>query len=321
MRKVFAVGAVAAAVAAAFFAARAAAIIGGTADTTHTGVGYAVFYDTNRVPLWRCTAELVSSRVMLTAGHCAGRYDNDTGFHRPVVAQVWFDDTVPAASGGYPDAGGVSCSGYTGWPCTGGDAIGLPVAHPQYVGSRAVGTENDIGVIVLAREIQNRQILDLAKLHTLDNSDPGDVFTVVGYGNQSQTPPPVDTRQRAQGAVKLIRVESKPNATYPDDEPGWADFTNYVKPGTPSAAACNGDSGGPVLDANGDIVAVIALVDADPADSPVGDGFCQGVAFHFRTDTPTAKKFLAKFGVKIGGNDNRDDGSGRKRGQDLTGRD
>lgn len=58
----------------------------------HPYVGLVVFYDENKVPLWRCTDALVSPTIFLTAGHCAG-YDPELGL-APSYAQVWFD-SVP----------------------------------------------------------------------------------------------------------------------------------------------------------------------------------------------------------------------------------
>jgi hypothetical protein len=305
MKRFLAVGAVVAAAAAALFVGRADAILFGTPDgNAHKGVGYAVFYDATGAPLWRCTGSLVSTRVLLTAGHCAGRYDNSTGFHTPVLAQVWFDKQIQA-NGNYPGTG--SCLGYRGWPCSGGDSYGVPVAHPDYVGSTADGTVNDIGVVVLVRPMKAKDVLPLAPVGTLETIAPRSAMTIVGYGTQTPTPPPVDQRQRMQGTIHFLRTE---DGTQPDDDPAFADFTNFQAAGS---AACHGDSGGPVLDADGEIVAVMALVAGDL------DGYCQGLAYHYRTDTADSQQFLARFGVRVGGNGGDDGHHGHrgKHGHDL----
>jgi V8-like Glu-specific endopeptidase len=284
MRRVLAIAAVAATVVASVFVGRAAAVIGGTPDgNAHKGVGYIVFYDKTFTPLWRCTGSLVSTRVLLTAGHCAGTYDStaDGEFHTPVLAQVWFDKDIKN-QGNY--AGG-TCLGVKGWPCSGGDAMGIPKAIESYVGSVEDGTSHDLGVVSLLSAQNKNDVLPLAPLGKLAATTPGSLMTIVGYGLQTYSGP---DRQRMQGTVKFLRVE---DGTVEDDELYFADFTNDA----PGAAACNGDSGGPVLNAQGQIVAVMSLVDGSD------DGGCLGGAYHYRTDTNEAKQFLARYGVQLSG--------------------
>jgi V8-like Glu-specific endopeptidase len=287
MKRVLALGVLAAAVVAASFVARADAVIGGTPDgNAHKGVGYVVFYDKTMTPLWRCTGSLVSTRVVLTAGHCAGTYDNASGVHTPVLAQVWFDKEIKN-QGNY--AGG-SCLGVKGWPCSGGDSLGIPKAIESYVGSTADGSSHDLGVVTLLKAQNRNDVLPLAPLGKLAQTPEGSLMTIVGYGLQDYSG---TERQRVQGTVKFLRVE---DGTAEDDELYFADFTNDA----PGAAACNGDSGGPVLNAQGQIVAVMSLVDGST------DGVCLGGAYHYRTDTTEAKLFLARFGVGLFGT-GRDD--------------
>ena len=287
MKRVLALGVLAAAVLAAVVAGRADAVIGGTPDgNAHKGVGYVVFYDKTMTPLWRCTGSLVSTRVVLTAGHCAGTYDNASGVHTPVLAQVWFDKEIKSP-GNY--AGG-SCLGVKGWPCSGGDSFGIPKAIETYVGSTADGSSHDLGVVTLLSAQNKNDVLPLAPLGKLADTPQGSPMTIVGYGLQDYAG---TERQRVQGTVEFLRVE---DGTVADDELYFADFTNDA----PGAAACNGDSGGPVLNAQGQIVAVMSLVDG------ATDGACLGGAYHYRTDTTEAKAFLARFGVGLAGS-GRDD--------------
>ncbi len=310
MKRAFTLAALLAVVAAALLVARADAILFGAPDgNDHKGVGYVVFYDAGYTPIWRCTGSLVSTRVLLTAGHCAGRFFNASGAHTPVLAQVWFDHK-PIKAGDWTGSG--SCAGFKGWPCTGGDSYGAPIPHPDY---RAIelspGTEDivhDLGVVLLAKQQNKNAVLPLADVGTLDRTPPRTTFTVVGFGTQSVVPPPVDQRQRLRGSIGFYGID-------PDDA-SFADFTNDQAHGS---AVCVGDSGAPVLSSDGAIVAVVSLIDTSPNDSPYGDGFCQGIGFHYRTDTVEARDFLAAYGVGVGGDDaGHGHHGGGKQGRDVN---
>jgi hypothetical protein len=300
MKRFIAVCALVLATASAVFAARAGAILYGSADgTAHPAVAYVVFYDSANVPLWRCSATLVTPTVLLTAGHCAGTYFNSTGEHTPARAQAFFSST-PIPSGDYPTAGGVPCTGFTGFPCTGG-IVGAPVAYDKYKAKlRKDGTTDisgDLGAVVLAAPVTGVRPVAIAPVGTLQAAPVGSTFTIVGYGTQSTSPPPVDQRERRNGTVEFMGI---------DKEKTFADFTNDAAKG---AAACFGDSGGPVLNGAGAIVAVISLVD-----SPT---FCDGVAYHYRVDTVKAQQFLAQFGVPVTPGKGSEPAPGSKSGRDL----
>ena len=72
----------------------------------HPYVGLVAFYDSNKVPMWRCTGALIASDVVLNAGHCTGE-DPELG-HGPSYAQIWFASGPIATATGWTS--GTSCN-------------------------------------------------------------------------------------------------------------------------------------------------------------------------------------------------------------------
>ena len=58
-------------------------------DFAHPFVGLVAFYDANGEFMWRCTGELLSETVVLTAGHCTDKTPDADG---KVInnARIWF---------------------------------------------------------------------------------------------------------------------------------------------------------------------------------------------------------------------------------------
>jgi hypothetical protein len=264
----------------AFLTVSAGAVLGGTADgDDHPYVGMAMFYS-HGVPVWRCSGTLVSAGVYVTAGHCTG-LDPDTGA-TPDHAELWFG-AGPIPRGNYP-GGGVSCAGYTGYPCT-GDIGGTPHSHPGWNGLLTLPDTHDTGVVVLdGRGWELAEYATLAPRGYLDQlttqRGTKDVnFTIVGYGVQFERPNfEVAVRERYVGANQLTNLSSH-----------LADGYNVVMTdssggGTGGGGTCFGDSGGPVFHG-------AYLV----ADISFGTKYCKGMSAAYRLDQDSARGFLSNY--------------------------
>jgi len=280
--------AIAAAVAAvALLTAPAGAVQGGTPDGNgHPNVGLSVFYY-HHVPLWRCSGTMVAANVYVTAGHCTGI---DPGLEiAPDHAEVWFS-SGPILVGNYP-GGGVSCVGFTGYPCK-GDVGGTPHPHPGWNGFLTVPNTHDMGVVVLDAA-PNKGLSRIAPSGYLDRlttqrGQQNVTFTVVGYGVQFERPNlEVAVRQRFVGTNQLQNLGSHIAGGYN------LMMTDSNGKGTGGGGTCFGDSGGPIFHTDGVgntwLVAVISF----------GTKYCKGMSGAFRLDNTQARTFLSGFDVPL----------------------
>lgn len=236
----------------------ASAVQFGTPDgTDHPQVGLAVFYNASGAPLWRCTGTLISAHRFLTAGHCTSG---------AAAAQVWFSPGPISVASGYP--------------FTGGDSLGTPVAHPLYDDFAAFPANYDLGMVVLATA-QSDPYASLAPAGHLDGVKNGarTTFDLVGYGQQDALPPAFTAqRTRYAGEAQLVNTKSAYNAGY--------NLQMTAAPGT-GGSLCFGDSGGPVFLA--DTTTIVAV------NSFVLNNQCMGSGFSYRTDTADSLAFIDGF--------------------------
>ena len=268
------VGLLAAAVMAAiaFLAVPAGAINYGTVDTAnrYSYVGLMLALDDEGTPLWRCSGSLISPTLFLTAAHCT---------EAPAASvRIWFDVDVQSAAAGYPN------SGY--------EAVGTPFPHENWTDLSVLPKSSntyDMGIVVLDEPLDpavtaNRygQVAPVGFLDGIDTArgTQNTYFTTVGYGLQERTPQLINQRIRMYAVSDLINLR---NALV--DDYGLMTTNN---PGDGRGGNCSGDSGGPILWRNTDIIVAV--------NSFALNNVCHGTDQAYRVDTEVAHAFLSQYG-------------------------
>ena len=276
-------GFAAAVAAVALLVAPANAVLGGSTDGNgHPYVGMSVFFK-NGVPIQRCSGTLVSPTIYITAGHCTGidAADNITPDH----AEIWFSPG-PIPRGNWP--GGVSCAGYSGYPCH-GDVGGTPHPHPGWSGYLTLPDIHDTGVVVLDRPWNLSSYAQLAPKGYLDDlatkrGRQSVNFTMVGYGVQFERPNlEIAMRTRYVGTNQLVNLTS---ALAGGNQLVMTDANGN---GTGGGGTCFGDSGGPVFHTSDSGQTYLV------ADISFGTKYCKGTSGAYRLDTDSARNFLAGY--------------------------
>jgi hypothetical protein len=237
-------------------------------DGQHPYVGLIVF-DVGGTPSHRCSGALLSPTVVLTAGHCT---DGTS------AARVWFDEVVQG-NPEYPFSGTTSYDG-DGMPHTNPDfCIGCGPGLPGFA-------YRDVGIVVLGEPVPTSVVSKYAKLPTagqvglLANKTAIDV---VGYGVQEQSHgdgPPV-------WAGLLVRLYA-PSELVSGEFVHSDEFMRLaLNPGGGSGGTCFGDSGGPDLLGDTDVVLAV--------NSYVTNSNCGGVGYSSRVDIPEVLAWIKTF--------------------------
>lgn len=238
----------------------------------HPYVGLLVFdvwNGTHDVPAWRCTGSLLSSTVVLCAGHCT------YGASR---ARIWFDEVVQG-NPEYPFSGDTSYDG-------------IPYPNPDY--RLYPGPDNglpsfsyrDVGIVVLTEPVPTSVVSEYAELPDAGEVDRLQVMTdvdLVGYGVQTLNvgggqPFWSGLRNRFNASAKLIAS----NFVHSDE------FVRLTaNPGQGKGGTTFGDSGGPVLLAGTKTILAV--------NSYVTNYNCAGVTYHSRVDIPEVLEWINTF--------------------------
>jgi secreted trypsin-like serine protease len=285
-----------AAVLAAAVAAPATAITGNyREDFDHPFVGLIAFYDSDWVFIHRCTAELLSPTVALTAGHCT----NDDSLPNGAVAahaRAWFLQDV----GSHYDAA-TEHDPVTGYPdsCTGtlGNGLGDWCAESSTMFN--YGFDNfagfpeihDLGIVILDQPIDVPEYASLASAGTVDELATArgtqDVtMRVSGYGLSYRliVPPhgPIAGGAPATYSISYrVRLQADEIFTNISSQQSGQGATLVANGnGNDRGGTCNGDSGGPVFwpATSNRVVAVSSWGYLNAG--------CRGVGYYYRTDRP-----------------------------------
>jgi len=288
-------------------AAPASAITHGVPDAgEHPYVGELIFFDADYIDSrfddpggwFSCSATMLNSTVIVTAGHCTygvgldgestttGDGDGSGG------NDIWFDASEEAHFEGFPassDYGpGENEQRYEDRAAFLNASPfwhrGTSHPHPEF--ADAPFYVHDAGVVVLSASFARSRYGEIPALDYLERyqGDPHHLFEVVGYGLTKSGPfveEGGDTRLK--GIVKLNTLHSSPPDTY---------VLVSNNPGVPHpGGTCFGDSGGPTFDDTESnlVVGVTSF------------GFsstCSGVGGVYRLDQPDDLAFLAHFGIR-----------------------
>jgi hypothetical protein len=261
-------------------AAPASAITGSYVDDNiHPYVGLVAFYDEAGEFQHRCSGSLLSPTVFLTAGHCTD--DGAGGVN--ASARIWFQQDAgvhydPATQhdpvSGYPDE---CAAGTLGVVCA--------ESHEMY----NYGFDNfagfpdtkDAGIVILDQPITVAKYATVARVGLLNNvKKPGLWFTVSGYGisHLAKSGATISFRERLMAVSTLVNLGARDAGGYniqTQGNGGWRGGT------------CSGDSGGPILLRDTDVIVGITSFGKSNAG-------CRGTDFYYRTDRQAVHDFIAE---------------------------
>lgn len=284
-------------------ASPAAGITYGEPDAgEHPYVGFMIFFVPSEPGWFSCSGTLLDGDTFLTAGHCTygiGTEGEDVlDAEGDVVTSggtdVWvtFDETEVLAGwparADYPTEKALY-EARSAWLDVNPDYIaGAAYPSPEYDDFASFPENHDVGVVELESTAPVTTFGELAPLGTAETlaGETGRgrndaLVENVGYGIQSIQPKPMEVESRYKSTSRIVEVNGSASTS------GNLHTLNNPSAVGGRGGTCFGDSGGPVL-AN-DTNLVIAVV------SYGFSGTCHGADYSWRVDTADSCEFLLPF--------------------------
>lgn len=256
-------------------------ITGNSQPDTTPYVGVVVLFNNAGNAIGYCSGVLISSIVMLTAGHSTFAAE---------TAIVCFAKTISYTIQ----------NGEISLPDTVTIYTGTPITYPEYALSVSGGlnkgnnlySSSDIGVIVLNKAVPVKEVPTYAALPPENFADSLQTKTnlqVIGYGVQTQIMPKNNGVENSW--VGTISCNSAQTQLVSGD---FAGSDKYLKltanPSQSKGGVAFGDSGGPVIyNANNGSPSLVLAINAYVTNSN-----CAGVTFHTRIDTVSVLDWIYK---------------------------